>query len=129
MYATLDDKDKRSTLADNVANMVDSGTSKPEVAQALGTMFREETSVELRTDLLSKLADLEDPAAFDQIVQGLNPNQPDEVRAAAVSALEDLGDHRALPILQQLLSDGDLGIREAAQDALQTLTPAQDERP
>lgn len=123
VYPTLGDKDKRGRLADDVADMAGAGASKPEVAQALGTMFHEETGVELKTDLLDKLSDLEDPAAFRQIVQGLDPKQPDEVRVAAISALEDLGDPQAIPVLQQLLSDSDQDVREAAQDALEQLTP------
>ena len=43
---------------------------------------------------------------------------PQEVRKAAIAVLGDYDDTWAVPTLQQLLSDGDAEIRQAAQDAL-----------
>ena len=85
-------------------------------------MLREETSVEVKTDILNELGDLEDPAAFSEIVWALDKGQPQEIRKAAIEALDTLGDQRAAPMLQQLLSDRDAEIREAAQDALDSLS-------
>ncbi len=52
------------------------------------------------------------------IVQGDDPNQPREVRKAAIVVLGDYDDTGAVPTLQKLLSDGDAEIRQAARDAL-----------
>ena len=45
-----------------------------------------------------------------------DPNQPQELRKAAISVLGDYNDSWAVPTLQQLLSDGDAEIRQAAQE-------------
>jgi HEAT repeat protein len=84
-------------------------------------MFRDENSVEVKTDILDELGDLGDPSAFDQIVQGLDQHQPDEVRTDAIQALDTLGDKRAIPLLQPLLADRDEDVRDAAQTATDSL--------
>src|ERR1017187_1602217 len=117
-YTTLDDKDDRSGLADDVANLVDDDVPVREVVEALGVMFHQERSVEVRINILNNLLNLDDPSSYQLIVQGADPNQPQEVRKAAISVLGDYGDSWAVPTLQQLLSDGDAEIRQAAQEAL-----------
>jgi hypothetical protein len=115
------DKVDRSTVAIDVAKLADAGVSKPQVASTLGYMLRDENSVEVKTDILNQLGDLGDPAAFDQIVPALDQHQPDEVRTAAIEALDSLGDKRAIPLLQPLLTDRDGDIRDAAQTATDSL--------
>jgi hypothetical protein len=117
-YATLDDKDDRSGLADDVANLVDDDVPVRDAVEALGVMFHQERSVEVRINILNNLLNLDDPSSYQLIVQGADPNQPQEVRKAAVSVLGDYDDTWAVPTLQQLLSDGDPEIRQAAQEAL-----------
>jgi hypothetical protein len=123
-YTTLDDKDDRSGLADDVANLVDDDVPVREVVEALGVMFHQERSVEVRINILNNLLNLDDPSSYQLIVQGADPNQPQEVRKAAISVLGDYGDSWAVPTLQQLLSDGDAEIRQAAQEALAQKTDA-----
>jgi HEAT repeat protein len=111
----------RSTMASDIAKLADVGVPKPQIASALGYLFRDENSVEVKSDILNELGDLEEPSAYDQIVQGLDQRQPDEVRVAAIEALDSLGDKRALPILQPLLTDRDEDVRDAAQSATDSL--------
>jgi HEAT repeat protein len=120
-FHTTSDRVARSTTASDMAKLADAGVPKQQVASALGYMFRDENSVEVKTDILGELGDLGDPSAFDQIVAGLDQHQPDEVRTAAIQALDSLGDKRALPLLQPLLSDRDQDIRDAAQTATDSL--------
>jgi HEAT repeat protein len=84
-------------------------------------MFRDENRVEVKTDILDELGDLDDPSALDQIVAALDSKQPDEVRTAAIEALDSLGDKRAIAMLQPLLTDRDGDIRDAAQTAIDSL--------
>jgi hypothetical protein len=120
-FHTAADKIDRSTMASDAAKLADAGVPKPQIASTLGYMFRDENSVEVKTDILDELGDLDDPSAFDQIVQGLDQHQPDEVRTAAIQALDSLGDKRAIPLLQPLLADRDEDIRDAAQSATDSL--------
>ena len=117
-YATLDSKTERSAVADDVANLVDDDVPIRDVVEALGVMFRQERSIEVRIDILNNLLNLDDPSSYQLLVQGADPNQPQEVRKAAVSVLGNYEDTWAVPTLQQLLSDGDAEIRQAAQEAL-----------
>ena len=117
-YPALDNTEGRTTLADDVANLVDDDVPIREVVDALGVMFHQERSTEVKIDILNDLLNLDDPSSYQLIVQGADPNQPQEVRKAAVSVLEDYDDTWAVPTLQQLVSDGDPEIRQAAQEAL-----------
>src|ERR1039458_798883 len=117
-YSSLDNKDGRSAVADDVANLVDDDVPIRDVIEALGVMFRQERSIEVRIDILNNLLNLDDPSSYQLLVQGADPNQPQEVRKAAVSVLGNYDDTWAVPTLQQLLSDGDAEIRQAAQEAL-----------
>jgi HEAT repeat protein len=117
-YSSLVNKDDRSALADDVANLVDDNVPVREIVEALGVMFHQEQSVEVKTDILNNLLNLDDPSSYQLIVQGADPNQPQEVRKAAIAVLGDYDDTWAVPTLQQLLSDGDAEIRQAAQEAL-----------
>jgi HEAT repeat protein len=120
-FHTTGDRVQRSAMATEMGKLADAGVPKPQIASALGYLFRDENSVEVKTDILNELGDMEDPSAYDQIVQGLDQRQPDEVRVAAIEALDSLGDKRALPILQPLLTDRDEDVRDAAQSAIDSL--------
>ncbi len=117
-YSALDNRDDRSALADDVANLVDDNVPVRDVVEALGVMFHQERSADVRIDILNDLLNLDDPSSYQLIVQGADPNQPQEVRKAAIAVLGDYDDTWAVPTLPQLLSDGDAEIRQAAQDAL-----------
>lgn len=120
-FHTTADKTDRTTMASDVAKLADAGIPKQQVASTLGYMFRDENSVEVKTDILDELGNLDDPSAFDQIVRGLDRRQPDEVRSEAIDALDSLGDKRAIAVLQPLLADRDEDIRDAAQSAIDSL--------
>jgi HEAT repeat protein len=104
-----------------MAKLADAGVPKPQIASGLGYLFRDENSVEVKTDILNELGNLEDPSAYDQIVAGLDQHQPDEVHTAAIEALDSLGDKRAIPLIQPFLTDRDEDVRNAAQSATDSL--------
>jgi hypothetical protein len=120
-FHTTGDRAQRSTMATEMAKLADAGVPKPQVASALGYLFRDENSVEVKTDILNELGNLEDPSTYDQIVAGLDQHQPDEVHAAALEELDDLGDKRAIPLIQPFLTDRDEDVRNAAQSAIDSL--------
>ena len=93
--------------------LADAGASKPQIASALGELFRDENSAEVKTDILNELGNLEDPSTYDQIVAGLGQHQPDEVHTAAIEELDSLGDERAIPLIQPFLTDRDEDVRNA----------------
>ncbi|MGA2221085.1 MAG: HEAT repeat domain-containing protein [Verrucomicrobiia bacterium] len=121
-YPTLDGKDKREALANDVLGMTDAGASGPEVAQVLETMFRQEANTEIKLDILDDLTLLDEPYTIVPFIEGIDPSQPQEVRTKAMRALGNLGDQQAVPFLQQFLGDQNSEIREAAQSALDDLT-------
>ena len=120
-FHTTGDRVQRSALATEMAKLADAGVPNPQIASALGYLFRDETSVEVKTDILNELGNLEDPSAYDQIVAGLDQHQPDEVHTAAIEELGFLGDKRAIPLIQPFLTDRDSDVRDAAQSAIDSL--------
>jgi HEAT repeat protein len=117
-YSSLDGNNERSGLADDVANLADDNVPVREVVEALGVMFHQERSIEVKTGILNNLLNLDDPASYELLVQGVASDQPQELRKTAIAVLGDYDDSWAVPTLQQLLSDSDAEIRQAAQDAL-----------
>jgi len=107
-YADMGDKDVRDAWIDYSATFAKVGLPSEEIADALGRMFEQERSTELKVTILEELGGLQGPAAFDKILLGLNVTQPSEAREAAVSALGDLRDPRALSVLRELLQDRDV---------------------
>ena len=101
--------------------LADAGVPKPQIASALGDLFRDENSTEVKADILNELGNLEDPSTYDQIVAGLDQHQPDEVHTAAIEELDSLGDKRAIPLIQRFLTDRDEDVRNAAQSATDSL--------
>jgi hypothetical protein len=120
-YPTLDGKDKRAALVNDVLGMTDAGASEPEVAQVLGTFFNSENNTEIKLDILDDLTLLDEPSAIVPFLEGIDPGQPQEVRTKAMRALGNLGDQRAVPFLRQFLGDQNSEIRDAAQSALDAL--------
>jgi HEAT repeat protein len=120
-FHTTGDRSQRSAIATEMRKLADAGVPKPQIASALGDLFQDENSVEVKTDILNELGNLEDPSAYDQIVAGLGQHQPDEVHAAALEELDFLGDKRAIPLIQPFLTDRDEDVRSAAQSAIDTL--------
>ncbi len=120
-FHTTGDRVQRSAIATEMTKLADAGIPKPQIASALGYLFRDENSTEVKTDILNELGNLEDPSAYDQIVAGLDQHQPDEVHAAALEELDSLGDKRAIPLIQPFLTDRDEDVRNAAQSAIDSL--------
>jgi hypothetical protein len=120
-FHTTGDRMQRSAMATEMAKLADAGVPKPQVASALGYLFRDENSTDVKTDILNELGNLEDPSAYDQIVAGLGQSQPDEVHAAALEELDFLGDKRAIPLIQPFLTDRDEDVRNAAKSAIDSL--------
>jgi len=120
-FHTTGDRVQRSAIATEMERLADAGVPKPQVASALGYLFRDENSTDVKTDILNELGNLEDPSAYDPIVAGLDQHQPDEVHAAAIEELDDLGDRRAIPLIQSFLTDRDEDVRNAAKSAIDSL--------
>lgn len=118
---TTGDRAQRSAIATEMRKLADAGVPKPQIASALGDLFRDENSAEIKVDILNELGNLEDPSAYNQIVAGLDQHQPDEVHAAALEELDSLGDKRAIPLIQPFLTDRDEDVRNAAQSATDSL--------
>jgi hypothetical protein len=118
---TTGDRIQRSVMANEMAKLTDAGVPKPQIASGLGYLFRDESSVEVKTDILNELGNLEDPSAYNQIVAGLGQHQPDEVHTAAIEELGFSGDKRAIPLIQPFLTDRDEDVRNAAQSATDSL--------
>ncbi len=120
-FHTTGDRVQRSAMATEMAKLADAGVPKPQIASALGYLFRDENSADVKVDVLNELGNLEDPSAYDQVVAGLDQHQPDEVHAAAIEELGSLGDKRAIPLIQPFLTDRDDDVRNAAQSAIDSL--------
>jgi hypothetical protein len=120
-FHTTGDRTQRSAIATEMRKLADAGVPKPQIASALGDLFRDENSAEVKADILNELGNLEDPSAYNQIVAGLDQHQPDEVHAAALEELDALGDKRAIPLIQPFLTDRDEDVRNAAQSAVDSL--------
>jgi hypothetical protein len=120
-FHTTGDRVQRSAIATEMAKLADAGVPKPQIASALGYLFRNENSADVKTDILNELGNLEDPSAYDQIVAGLDQHQPDEVHTAAIEELDSLGDKRAIPLIQPFLTDRDEDVRNAARSATDSL--------
>jgi hypothetical protein len=120
-FHTTGDRGQRSAMATEMRKLADEGVPKPQVASALGDLFRDENSTDVKTDILNELGNLEDPSAYNQIVGGLDQHQPDEVHTAAIEELDSLGDKRAIPLIQPFLTDRDEDVRNAAQSAIDSL--------
>jgi len=120
-FHTTGDRVQRSAIAAEMRKLADDGVPKPQIASALGDLFRDENSADVKVDILNELGNLEDPSAYDQIVAGLDQHQPDEVHAAALEELDALGDKRAIPLVQPFLTDRDADVRDAAKSAIDSL--------
>ncbi len=120
-FHTTGDRAQRSTIATEMRKLADEGVPKPQIASALGDLFRDENSTEVKADILNELGNLDDPSTYDQIVVGLDQHQPDEVHTAAIEELDSLGDKRAIPLIQPFLTDRDEDVRNAAQSAIDSL--------
>ena len=120
-FHTTGDRAQRSAMATEMAKLADAGVPKPQIASALGDLFRDENSVDVKTDILNELGNLEDPSAYDQIVAGLDQHQSDEVHTVAIEELDSLSDRRAIPLIQPFLTDRDADVRNAAQSAIDSL--------
>lgn len=118
---TTGDRVQRSAMAGEMVKLTDVGVPKAQIASALGYLFRDENSVDVKTDILNELGDLDDPSAFGQVIAGLDQHQPDEIHTAAIEALDSLGDKRAIPLIQPFLTDRDEDVRNAAQSAIDSL--------
>lgn len=91
----------------------------PEAVLALARLFREERDKDLRVELVNALIGIggckEERLEFLKLA--LPPEQPAEVREAAIDGLVDLEDARALPLLRGLFDDPDPAIRTLARQS------------
>ncbi len=121
-YANTEAEEDRSGPIYRIAEQAALGVPAHEVVAALADVFSREKSATLKSEIIGHLTKIKDPSTLDGIARGLAPVQPLEVRLTAVRTFQFLADRRALPSLRGALSDPDPQVREAAQDAIQTLT-------
>jgi HEAT repeat protein len=84
----------------------------------------ESNNVEVRRDAARMLGELEDPRAVPALIERLEEDEDEFVRAFAASALGDIGDERAIEPLQNALDDEDERVRDAAAASLDQLGAA-----
>jgi HEAT repeat protein len=128
-YPAADPK-MRAEIEEHLAGLADQGVDKSVIARVLGSMFEMEKSPAIKMSILDELDALGGSFVLEQALAAVLPNQPLEVRDEAISILQDLGDNRAIPNLQSLLTDPDANIREAAREAIDVLndSPEQNKR-
>jgi len=99
-----------------------SDVGTPGAIPALGRVFSMESDPELKTEVLSLLADIDnqDEQKIAILSVAVGADQPKEVREAAIDAITDLGSpQRGLLILQSLANDPDSEIRDDVKDAIE----------
>ncbi len=105
--------------ADAAERIEATGIALDYLAQLLTT----DPSPEVRIAATYALENSEDPRAVDVLIQGLTNENPD-VLVEIIDSLAFFGDRRAVPYLQPLLDHPNEDVREAAEAALETLSPA-----
>jgi HEAT repeat protein len=116
-YPSADETTRMNTV-ENLADLIDKGFDRNDIAKALVSMFAMEQSAAIKSSILDELEALDPPTLFERVTPALLPNQPLEVRDEAIAILKDLGDKRAISALQPFLADPDDDIREEAEDAI-----------
>ena len=81
----------------------------------LTELYRRETSDEVKASLLALLGESGDPRALDVLIAGSEPGNSKDMRLAAMNAIGELDDKRALPILRKYFADQDPEIRQEAE--------------
>ncbi len=117
-YTKTSDANDRIEIIYQLADIGDAGALR-----ALGRLFLAETNPELKSEIISAVDDVDGlvEARLAIYAIALRPNQPDDVRQAAVDALENLEDARAIPTWRTLLNDRDAGIRDTAKAQIEAL--------
>jgi type IV secretory pathway VirB10-like protein len=121
-YQAAKDADDR---VDVVYKLAEVGNT--EAVHALGRLFQVETDTDLKVDLLDALQSIENQsdAILPILANAVQPNQPQEVREAAIDGYMDIGDPRGIQALQALLNDPNEDIRDEARDAIELLKQSQ----
>ncbi len=81
-------------------------------------------NVEVRRDAARMLGDAGDERAVPALIERLEEDEDEFVRAFSASALGDIGDERAIEPLQNALEDEDERVRDAAAASLNQLGAA-----
>jgi HEAT repeat protein len=98
-----------------------------EANQALAEQARREPDAMLKSDIVDELIDRQAPEALDTLLYLLGDADP-EVRERAADGLDELGDKRATPALQNALrGESDEFVRDAIVFTLSSLDPDFDE--
>jgi hypothetical protein len=113
---SADPEEKIETIA-QISDLPDA-----EAVPALGRLFRNEPSVELRCELLGAIIGCEEnePAKLEALTGALLPAQPPSVRQIAIAGLETMDTPEAKELLQRMRYDSDPDIRAAVAEALET---------
>ncbi len=82
--------------------------------------FRNHPVPLVRVNVLQYLSRLHSEQAFSILIEALRDQYP-FVREMAADELASLGHAEAIPLLQQLLADPDVHVRESAQNAIEVL--------
>jgi HEAT repeats len=77
-------------------------------------LFRRETDIEVREEILELLGESQDARILETLSNAAGPGQPQPLRVAAIHAMGESEDARALAIVRKYLADPDQEIRTAA---------------
>lgn len=117
-YAATADVDDRIDIVYALA-----GDGSPEALNVLGRLFRNEKDTQLKAEILTCVDSFDEPVNTKLFIlsTAISAGQPEEVREAAIDALESVVDRRAIPIWRTLLNDKDFEIRDAAKEQIEDL--------
>lgn len=106
---------------DLIYQLGDAGTA--DAVFTLMRLFQAEADVDLKSEMLDAIdrIDEEIPAKLAFLAIALRPDQPADLREAAVGMLLMVNDRRAIPTWQTLLKDPDPERRETAQQQIEDL--------
>ncbi len=122
-YLATTDSDTRDDIVERLRDL-----DNAEAVQVLGRLFQAATDQDEKLDLIATLDQMDtEVGELPILANAIRPDQPQEVRAAAIDSLADLDEPGALQLLQGLTNDPDPTVRQAAKDALQREADAEKE--
>gem|GEM_PF-5957061 len=118
------DPDQRAEIASQFVELAYGNVPHGEITSTLAKLLQNEPDKEVKLNLLNCISEIDEPDVILKIGVALAPDQPKEVRSAAIDLLENYGDKRAIPMLQKAANDPDGEIAKHAADAVASLTEA-----
>jgi hypothetical protein len=115
-FLSTEDGNERALIVHSLGEL-----NNAEAMAVLGLLFQNERTEELKLDILLTIENMqvETTPKVPILAAAVRPEQPQSVREAAIDILAELDEPGALPMLQNLTTDPDPEIRDAAKDALE----------